>query len=124
MKWDASSAPKEGVRNLARFNRLKVRRSRLFLRLQRARFPVKPDESYIVVSHAMVMVVGFRWLVLRGICFLSGCAHAGTELELTTLDRTQDQGQIAEFYSQEAARFRYMACDLADRVTVYEHVFG
>ena len=67
---------------------------------------------------------GFRWLVLGGICFLSGCAHAGTELELTTLDRTQDQGKVAEFYGQEAARLRYMARDLADRVTVYEHVFG
>jgi hypothetical protein len=50
--------------------------------------------------------------------------NAGTELDLTTFDRTQDQQKIAEFYGQEAVRLRYMARDLADRVTVYEQVFG
>jgi hypothetical protein len=67
---------------------------------------------------------GFRWFVLGGALFLSGCVNAGSELELTTFDRAQDQGKIAEFYGQEAARLRYMARDLSDRTTVYEHLFG
>lgn len=65
-----------------------------------------------------------RGLVLVATGLLFGCAMAGTELDLMTFDRTQDQRKIAALYGEEAARLRYMANDLSDRATVYEHVFG
>ena len=65
-----------------------------------------------------------RSLLLGGACLLPGCVDAGTELELTTFDRGQDQEKITDLYREEAARLRYMARDLLDRAAVYGHVFG
>lgn len=65
-----------------------------------------------------------RCLVLAETCLLCGCAMAGTELDLMTYDRSQDQHKIAEFYSQEATRLRLMARDLDHRALVYERLFG
>lgn len=65
-----------------------------------------------------------RCVLLAETCLLCGCATAGTELDLMTYDRSQDQNKIAEFYSQKAERLRYMARDMSHRAVVYERLFG
>ncbi|MBP8117200.1 MAG: hypothetical protein H8K05_03565 [Nitrospira sp.] len=65
-----------------------------------------------------------RGLVLVATCLLVGCARAGSELDLTAYDQSQDQNKIADYYSQEAVRLRHMARDLNHRTLVYERLFG
>ncbi|MFO0733334.1 MAG: hypothetical protein U0361_20680 [Nitrospiraceae bacterium] len=74
------------------------------------------------------MMQGFRSIVFTvgwiiGLIIVSGCVHSHDELALTSYDRSADQGKLAEFYSQEAAKLRQMSEALTYRVTVYERLF-
>lgn len=69
---------------------------------------------------SIVFTVG--WII--GLIIVSGCVHSHDELALTSYDRSADQGKLAEFYSQEAAKLRQMSEALTYRVTVYERLFG
>lgn len=70
-------------------------------------------------------LAGSRWCVLAGTCVLLGCMNnRGSELELTSSDPSKDQHKIAQFYNQEATRFRHMAQDLSHRALLYERLFG
>ncbi len=53
-----------------------------------------------------------------------GCARASAPLDLSSSDPSQDQWKIASYYAREAALFRSRAEELADRVAVYERLFG
>jgi hypothetical protein len=53
---------------------------------------------------------------------LFGCVNdRGSEFDLTSSDPSKDQ---AQFYYQEAMRFRQMADDLSHRALMYERLFG
>lgn len=53
-----------------------------------------------------------------------GCARTSAPLDLSSLDPSQDQWKIASYYSREAVLFRLKADELAERVAVYERLFG
>ena len=48
----------------------------------------------------------------------------GPPLDLSTMDPSQDQWRIAEYYSREAAAFRQKAEQLHARVLIYARLFG
>ena len=54
----------------------------------------------------------------------TGCANVTGPLELTTADPAVDQRQIARYHSREAASLRVTAQQLAERIAVYENLFG
>jgi hypothetical protein len=53
-----------------------------------------------------------------------GCARPGTPLDLTSLDSSQDQQKIATYHRREAVLFRLKAEEAAERLVVYERLFG
>lgn len=53
-----------------------------------------------------------------------GCARASAPLDLTSPDPNYDQNKIAGYYSREAVFFRLKAHEFAQRVLVYEGLFG
>ncbi|HXF93246.1 MAG TPA: hypothetical protein VNK46_10870 [Nitrospiraceae bacterium] len=53
-----------------------------------------------------------------------GCTRASAPLDLSSSDPSHDQWKIASNYAREAALFRSKAEELADRVAVYERLFG
>jgi hypothetical protein len=48
----------------------------------------------------------------------------GPPFDLSTMDPSQDQWRIAEYYSREAADFRQKAEDLHARMLIYVRLFG
>ena len=57
-------------------------------------------------------------------CTAVGCANVTAPLELTSLDPAVDQRKIADFYRQDAVFFRLKARELAERIRVYQNLFG
>lgn len=53
-----------------------------------------------------------------------GCVRTAAPLDLTSTDLNYDQNKIAGYYSREAVFFRLKAQELAQRVLVYEGLFG
>jgi hypothetical protein len=53
-----------------------------------------------------------------------GCARPSAPLDLSSPDPSQDQWKIASYYSREAVLLRLKADELAERVAVYERLFG
>lgn len=67
-------------------------------------------------------VITVIWMI--GLITVTGCADRHGELSLTSYDRSADQGKLAEFYKQEAAKLWQMSEALTYRLTVYERLFG
>jgi hypothetical protein len=63
-------------------------------------------------------------MILVSSFMLWGCVGLGPPLDLSTMDPSQDQWRIAEYYSREAMRLRQTAQELYDRVLIYERLFG
>lgn len=57
-------------------------------------------------------------------CAVLGCAYVSVPLDLTSLDPTSDQRRIGDTYSREAVFFKFKAQEQAQRVLVYEGLFG
>jgi hypothetical protein len=57
-------------------------------------------------------------------CTAVGCANVTTPLDLTSLDPAADQRKIADYYRQDAVFFRLKARELAERILVYQDLFG
>lgn len=55
---------------------------------------------------------------------MPGCSRAYTPLDLDSPDPGQDQRTIASYHSREAVSLRNKADELAQRVVVYEGLFG
>lgn len=55
---------------------------------------------------------------------MSSCVETGSPPDLSTMDPSQDQWRIAEYYSREAAHFRQKARDLHARGLIYQRLFG
>ncbi|MGA6828873.1 hypothetical protein ACO9S2_14845 [Nitrospira sp. NS4] len=53
-----------------------------------------------------------------------GCVRTAVPLDLASPDPTYDQTKIAAYYSREAAFFRLKSQEFAQRVLVYEGLFG
>jgi len=68
---------------------------------------------------------GFRqcFLLLYGLTLWS-CVGIGPPLDLSSMDPSQDQWRIAEYYSREATRHRQKAQELYARTLIYERLFG
>ena len=52
------------------------------------------------------------------------CARNTAPLDLTSPDSSQDQRKIASYHSREAVLFRSKAEEFAQRIVVYERLFG
>jgi hypothetical protein len=64
-------------------------------------------------------------VILIAFLLLSGCTGGSTAvLELGSQDSEQDHWAIASYYSREAAVSRQQAEEMANRVAVYERLFG
>ena len=59
-----------------------------------------------------------------GLILGSGCSDAGKELNLASYSPSVDQRLIADYYRQEAGRFRQQADELDARIEMYERMFG
>lgn len=57
-------------------------------------------------------------------CTVVGCANVTTPLDLTSLDPAADQRKIADYHRQDAVFFRLKARELAERIMVYQDLFG
>lgn len=55
---------------------------------------------------------------------LWSCVGVGPPLDLSSMDPSQDQWRIAEYYSREATRYRLKSQDLYARTLIYERLFG
>lgn len=55
---------------------------------------------------------------------LWSCVGFSPPLELSTMDPSQDQWRIADYYSREAAGFRQKAEELHARTLIYARLFG
>lgn len=63
-------------------------------------------------------------LILLWSLTLWSCVGVGPPLDLSSMDPSQDQWRIAEYYSREAARHRQKAQELYARTLIYERLFG
>ncbi len=57
-------------------------------------------------------------------CTAVGCVSVPTPLNLSSLDPAVDQRKIADYYRQDAVFFRLKARELAERIMVYQGLFG
>jgi hypothetical protein len=64
------------------------------------------------------------WSMLLWSLMLWSCVGVGPPLDLSSLDPSQDQWRIAEYYSREAARHRQKSQELYARILIYERLFG
>lgn len=53
-----------------------------------------------------------------------GCSEGGKELNLASYSSSVDQRLIADYYRQEAGRFRQQADELDARIEMYTRMFG
>ena len=65
-----------------------------------------------------------QYLILLWSLTLWSCVGVGPPLDLSSMDPSQDQWRIAEYYSREAARHRQKARELYSRTLIYERLFG
>ena len=65
-----------------------------------------------------------QWLMLLWGLMLWSCVGVGPPLDLSSMDPSQDQWRIAEYYSREATRHRQKSEELYARVLIYERLFG
>lgn len=57
-------------------------------------------------------------------CTAVGCVSVPTPLNLSSLDPAADQRKIADYYRQDALSLRLKARELAERIMVYQDLFG
>lgn len=57
-------------------------------------------------------------------CAVLGCAYVNVPLDLTSLDPTSDQRMIGDIHRREAVFFKFKAREQAQRMLVYEGLFG
>lgn len=62
--------------------------------------------------------------ILTLVVTLGGCSGGGRELNLVSYSSSVDQRLIADYYQQEAGRFRQRADELNARIEMYERMFG
>jgi hypothetical protein len=67
---------------------------------------------------------GSQWSVLLGGLMLWSCVASGPPVDLESMDPSQDQWHIAQYYSREAARLRQKSRDLYEQGLIYERLFG
>lgn len=65
-----------------------------------------------------------QWVMLLWGLALWGCVGVGPPLDLSSMDPSQDQWRIAEYYSREATRHRQKSHELYARALIYERLFG
>ena len=66
-----------------------------------------------------------RTLSLAAIAWMTvGCGATAAPLNLTSMDPTDDQRKIADYYTQDAEAFRLKSRDLIERIAVYQQLFG
>jgi hypothetical protein len=65
-----------------------------------------------------------QWFTFLSGLMLWSCVGVGPPLDLSSMDPSQDQWRIAEYYSREATRHRQKSQDLYARTLVYERLFG
>lgn len=63
-------------------------------------------------------------LFLPWACLTLGCVRTSAPLDLNSPDLNYDQNKIASYHSREADFFRIKAQELAERVLVYQDLFG
>lgn len=57
-------------------------------------------------------------------CATLGCISLTAPLDLTSLDPATDQRKIAHYHTRDAAFFRLKAQEQAERIAVYQDLFG
>lgn len=67
---------------------------------------------------------GRQWFMLLWSLMLWSCVGVGPPLDLSSLDPSQDQWRIAEYYSREATRYRQRSQELYASALIYERLFG
>jgi len=65
-----------------------------------------------------------QWFMFLSSLMLWSCVGVGPPLDLSSMDPSQDQWRIAEYYSREATRHRQKSQELYARVLIYERLFG
>jgi len=65
-----------------------------------------------------------QWFMFLSGLMLWSCVGVGPPLDLSSMDPSQDQWRIAEYYSREATRHRQKSQELYARALIYERLFG
>ncbi|WP_447986776.1 hypothetical protein [Nitrospira sp. Nam74] len=76
------------------------------------------------VGHEAAKSTCLPWVVLLSSLALYSCVGFGPPLDLSTMDPSEDQWRIAEYYSREAAGYRQKAEELHGRMLIYASLFG